>query len=120
MKPTGPTNPILKNLIQEIRNQGYKENSKFLISLAKRLEISSRRRPEVPLTKINRHCKENETALVSGKLLDGILEKKLKISAFSISKKARETIKKAGGQFLTIKQLIKENPKGTNVRFFKW
>jgi len=117
MKKTGPTNPILKKLIEDIRNQGYKEKIPFLIEIAKKLEKSRRKKPEVNLSKLNRVCKENETVIVPGKVLSsGILKKPLTVVAASFSMSAIEKIQKAGGKAISIRELIKDNPKGTNVR----
>jgi large subunit ribosomal protein L18e len=115
-RPTGPTNPNLKNLIQEIRSKGYKENVKFLIKLADLLERPERKKAEVSLTKINRVSSEHETILIPGKVLDGILEKKLTIAAFRFSEKALKNIHKVKSKAITINDLIKENPKGKDVR----
>lgn len=117
MKPTGPTNPVLKDLINELRTQGYKDNIKFMINLAKRLETARRRRAEVNISKLERVCKKDETVVVPGKVLSsGILTKPLTVAALNFSTQAKEKIKKAGGNAITIKELIKKNPKGTNVR----
>jgi len=116
-KPTGPTNPIIKSLIEDIRNHGYRENIPFLIKLADEMEKPRRSRAEVDLSKLNRICKENETIVVPGKVLSsGILKKPLKVAAASFSMSAIEAIQKSGGKVLTIEELVKENPKGTNVR----
>ena len=117
MKRTGPTNPILKKLIEDIRNQGYKEKIPFLIEIAKKLEKSRRKRPEVNLSRLNRVCKENETVIIPGKVLSsGILRKPLTVAAASFSMRSIEKIQKAGGKTMSIRELIKDNPKGTNVR----
>ena len=116
-KRTGPTNPLLKKLIEDIRNQGYKEKIPFLIEVAKKLEKSRRKKPEVNLSKLNRICKKNETVLIPGKVLSsGILKKPLTVAAASFSMTAVEKIQKSGGKAISIKELIKDNPKGTNVR----
>ncbi|MFQ6021000.1 MAG: 50S ribosomal protein L18e [Candidatus Aenigmatarchaeota archaeon] len=115
-KPTGPTNLVLRKLIEDIRNQGYKEKSNFLINLAKKLETPRRRKIEVSLTKINRFCKEGEIVLVPGKVLDGILDKKLTIVAVKFSSKAKHRIEKSGSNIISIRELIKKNPKGSKVR----
>jgi len=116
-KRTGPTNPILRKLIEDIRDKGYKENIPFLIDIAKKLEKSRRKRPEVNLSKLNRVCKENETVIVPGKVLSaGILKKPLTVAAASFSMSAVEKIQKAGGKAVSIRELIETNPKGTNVR----
>jgi large subunit ribosomal protein L18e len=116
-KPTGPTNPIMAAMIEDIRNRGYREKIPFLIKLADELETPRRQRAEVNLSKLNRVCKENETIVVPGKILSsGILKKPLKVAAASFSMASVEEIQKAGGKVLSIEDLIKENPKGTNVR----
>ena len=59
---------------------------------------------------------DKEIALVPGKVLsDGELTKKMTIAAFQFSKEAMNKINKKG-KAITIKELIKENPKGKNVR----
>jgi large subunit ribosomal protein L18e len=116
-KPTGPSNLIFRGLIDDIRNRGYRENIPFLLKLADELEKPRRSRAEVDLSKLNRVCKENETVVIPGKLLSsGILKKPLKVAAASFSMAAVENIQKVGGKTLTIEELIKENPKGTNVK----
>jgi len=116
-KRTGPTNPVMKRLIEDVRNQGYKEKIPFLIEIAKKLEKSKRMRPEVNLSQLNRVCKENETVIVPGKILSsGILKKPLTVAAASFSMKAVEKINEAGGKTLSIRELIKNNPKGKNIR----
>jgi len=116
-KRTGPTNPILKKLIKDIRNKAHKEKIPFLIEIAKKLEKSRRKRPEVNLTKLNRVCKNNETVVVPGKVLSsGTLKKSLTVAAANFSMSAVEKIDKAGGKAISIRELMETNPKGTNVR----
>lgn len=116
-KPTGPSNLLFKGLIDDIRNRGYRENIPFLLKLADELEKPRRSKAEVDLSKLNRVCKENETIVIPGKLLSsGILKKPLRVAAASFSMSAIQSIQKVGGKTLTIEELIKENPKGTNVK----
>jgi large subunit ribosomal protein L18e len=116
-KRTGPTNPILKKLIKDIKNKGHKEKIPFLIEIAKKLEKSRRKRPEVNLSKLNRVCKNNETVVVPGKVLSyGILKKPLTIAAANFSMSAVKKIQKSGGKTISIRELIETNPKGTNIR----
>jgi large subunit ribosomal protein L18e len=116
-KRTGPTNPIMKKLINDIREKGHKENIPFLIEVAKKLEKSRRKKPEVNLSKLNRVCKDNETVVVPGKVLSsGTLKKSLTVAAANFSMSAVEKIQKSGGKTISIKELIETNPKGTNVR----
>ncbi len=116
-RPTGPSNLALRGLIDDIRSRGYRENVPFLLKLADELEKPSRSRAEVDMSKLNRVCKENETVVVPGKLLSsGILKKQVNVAAASFSMSAVEAIGKLGGKVMTIEDLIKDNPKGTNVR----
>jgi large subunit ribosomal protein L18e len=116
-RPTGPTNPIIKGLIDDIRNRGYREKVPFLVKLADEMEKPRRSKTEVDLSKLNRVCKDNETVVIPGKLLSsGILKKPLTVAAASFSMSAIQGIQKAGGKTLTIEELIKSNPKGTNVK----
>jgi len=119
MKRTGPTNPVIKKIIEDLHNQGYKEKSKFMIMLSKELSTATRKRTAVNLTKLQRICKENETIVVPGKVLSyGILEKPLTVAALSFSRTAEDKIKKAGGKTITIPEMIKKT-KGKNVRLIK-
>lgn len=120
MKKTGPTNPVTKKLIEDLRTRGYTEKSKFMINLVEELSASTRKRTSVNLTKLQRVCKENEVILVPGKVLSyGILTKPLTVSALSFSKQAEEKIKKSGGKTMNISELVEQNPKGTKVRLIK-
>lgn len=117
MKPTGPTNPVVKKMIEDMRSKGYKEDNNFLLSVAKRLEKSARLKPVVNLAKLQRLCKDGETIVVPGKVLSyGNLEKKLTIAAISFSKEALIKIEKSGGKAITISELVAKHPKGTKVR----
>ncbi|MBI4154934.1 50S ribosomal protein L18e [Candidatus Woesearchaeota archaeon] len=116
MKHTGPTNPKLKALIIELQRLGRKENVKLWKRVALDLNKPTRIRREANLDKINKYTKDDEIALIPGKVLStGELKKKIKIAAFKFSERAKEKINKAG-KALTIEQLMKENPKGKKIR----
>jgi len=117
MKRTGPTNPYLKNLIEELRKKYFELKAPIWLDLAEKLGKPRRKRIEVNISRISRYAKENEVIVVPGVVLGaGDLEKPLKIAAWRFSKKAREKIEKAGGKCLSIEELMKENPKGSGVR----
>ena len=117
MKPTGPTNPWMKQLVEEIRSQGISEKNKFKLKLAKLLSRSERKTNPVNIGKLQRVCKENEKIVVPGKVLStGEISKPLTVYAKSFSEPAKNKIEKAGGKTAGITELIKENPKGTGVR----
>jgi large subunit ribosomal protein L18e len=117
VKQIKKTNPILVSLIQDLKKSAYENDAPIWKDIAKRLEKSSKNWPIVNLNRIDKHIRENEIALIPGKVLSpGNLTKKVSISAWSFSEKSIEKIKKAGGKTLTIQDLIKNNPKGKDVR----
>ena len=81
------------------------------------LEKSSKNWPEVNLNRISKYTGEKETALIPGKVLStGELTKKVSIAAWSFSEKSQEKITKAGGKHMSIEELVKNNPKGKDIR----
>jgi len=117
MKRTGPTNQYLRNLIKELNRLSSENKVKIWKAVANNLSKPTRRRIIVNLFKINKLVKENETAIVPGKVLgNGELNRKITISAFNFSKTAKEKIEQNGGKAITINELIKINPKGSKVR----
>ena len=113
MKKTGPTNPLLQELIQELKDQSRKTKVDLWRRIADDLEKPSRRRASVNIFKIDAYAKDGETAIVPGKVLaTGELKKKIKVAALSFSAQAENKIKDR----LTISELMKSNPKGNKVR----
>lgn len=111
------TNPMLNTLIQDLKKQSNEQKVQIWKDIAKRLEKPNRNWPEVNLNRISQHTNDKETALIPGKVLsDGELTKKINIAAWNFSTKAEEKIKKAGGKTLTIEELMKNNPKGKDIR----
>ncbi len=116
MKTTGPTNPQLKALIIELQRLSRSQKVNLWKRVAEDLGKPTRKRREADLIRINRYTRDSEIALVPGKVLStGELNKKIKVAAFKFSEKAMAKINKIG-KALTIEQLMKENPKGKNVR----
>ena len=111
------TNPNLKSLIQDLKKQANLNDAPIWKDIALRLEKPSRNWPVVNLNKINKYIKENEVALIPGKVLsNGNLTKKVNIAAWSFSEKSIEKIMKSGGKYMSIEELVKINPKGESVR----
>lgn len=117
MKRTGPTNPILQSLIQELKDKGREHSLSLWRRIAIDLEKPTRQRRVVNLSSISRYTKENETIIVPGKVLGaGDLSHKLTISAFQFSDGAKEKIEKAGAKIVPLLELSKENPSGKGIR----
>lgn len=90
------------------------------IEVAEALSCPRRKRAEINLEEINKKAKEGEIILVPGKVLSqGELEKKIKIAALNFSENAKEKIAKAGATFLSIFELIEENPEIKKVKILK-
>lgn len=117
MKRTGPTNIYLKELIGRLRKFGYEKNAPIWISVAEKLEKPRRKKIEVNISRIERNVKEGETIVVPGVVLgSGELTKKIKVAAWRFSSSAKIKIEKAGGECLSIEELIEKNPRGSGVR----
>ncbi len=117
VKRTGPTNYQLQGLVKELKKKSIEDNSGIWKRIAVDLEKPSRQRRIVNLSRISRFCKEDETIVVPGKVLaDGDIDKKINVAAFAFSKTAKEKILKSNGQLMTIPELMKKNPKTSEMR----
>ena len=116
-KKSTKTNPMLISLIHELKKQANENDAPIWKDIAIRLEKPSRIWPEVNLDRISKYIGEKETAIIPGKVLStGNLTKKVTIAAWSFSEKSQEKIKNAGGKYMSIEELLKNNPKGKDIR----
>ncbi|ACS89409.1 MULTISPECIES: 50S ribosomal protein L18e [Thermococcus] len=116
MKRTGPTDINLRRLIRYLRKKSNEENVKVWKDIAWRLERPRRQKAEVNISKINRHTKEGDIIVVPGSVLGaGDLDHKVIVAAWKFSEKAKEKIIQAGGEAITIEDLIERNPRGSGV-----
>ena len=110
------TNPTLKNLIENIKEVAHKENSDFWKRIAKELEKPTRRQREVNVSRINKHTKDKETIIVPGKVLgDGEIDHEATVAALTFTQSAKDKL-----NTITIKELLKKEPKGKNIRIIGW
>ena len=117
VKHTGPTNPILKALIEDLKNKSIEKQSNFLKDIAEKLNKPRRQRIEVNIAHIERFTKKNETIIVPGVVLGyGELTKPVTISAWKFSKPARQKIESSKGKAISIEELVNKNPSGTKVK----
>lgn len=117
VKRTGPTNLQLQQLIRELKKKSIEDKVGLWKRIAVDLEKPTRQRRIVNISRINRFCNDNETIVVPGKVLsEGELSKKVNIAAFSFSESAKDKIEKASAQLMTIQELMKKNPKTSEVR----
>ena len=117
MRPTGPTNPILKDVLETLRQISAKGESPIWKRVAKDLKKPRRIRRVVNLSTIDRECKKGDKIVVPGKVLSyGNLSKPVEISAWEFSQTAADKIEKAGGKTLPLEETAKKNPKGKGLR----
>ena len=111
------TNPNLVRLIDDLLKASAENKAKVWKDIAERLAKPLRNYAEVNVGKIDRYVKENEIAVVPGKVLgSGEITKPVTVAAWRFSESARRKIESAGGRTLSIWDLLKENPSGKNVR----
>ena len=114
------TNPNLIELINKLYEQSRSEDAAIWKDVAQRLERSNRRTAEVNLSDIARYTEADETILVPGKVLsNGNLEEKVDVVALKFSAKAQEKIENAGGECISIEEIMNDNPKGSNIRIME-
>ena len=120
VKKVVKTNPNLIELINKLYEQSRNEDVAIWRDVAQRLERSNRRTAEVNLSDIDRHAEDGETILVPGKVLsNGDLDKKVDVVAFKFSAKAQDKIENAGGECISIEEIMENNPKGSNIRIME-
>ncbi|NWG10721.1 50S ribosomal protein L18e [Candidatus Bathyarchaeota archaeon] len=117
MKKAKTTNPELTDLILFLKKQSKENRAEIWRDIAEYLSKPRRKRLAVNLSRINRHTQKKEVVVVPGKVLGaGEINHPITITAFAFSEKANKKIKAAKGKTLSFSELIKKNPKGSNVR----
>lgn len=96
-----------------------KKKNKWL-EVAGILSSPRRKRINLNLNEINSQTKEKEKVIVPGKVLSqGEINKKIKVIAFSFSKKAKEKLSKSGCEFSNILAEIKLNPSAEGIKILR-
>jgi len=117
VKRTGPTNVHLRRLIRFLEKASNENKVRIWKYVAELLSKPTRQRIEVNLSKIDKHTKEGDIVVVPGKVLgSGKLTKKVTIAAWKFSENALLKAKKSGANIITIEELVKSNPTGSNVK----
>lgn len=99
-----------------MRESGKKHNANVWLDLAGRLEAPRRSRAEVNLSGLSRYTAQGSVVVVPGKVLAaGRLKHAMSVAAFKFSRVARKKIVEAGGNAMTISQLLEQNPSGKGV-----
>jgi len=117
LKKTEPTNPQLIELIRFLKKHSRENKAEIWESIAERLAKPKRKRIAVNISRLKRFTQKNDVVAVPGKVLGaGEINHPITVAAFAFSEKAKEKIMKAKGKCLSISELAKKNPKGSNVK----
>ncbi len=117
MRRTGPTNILIRKLLDELRRTARKTGASAWLKVAEELEKPRRARRVVNISKINRYARENEMVIVPGVVLGaGSIDKKVTVVALRASRTALRKLREAGCTFMTISEALKVNPTASNVR----
>jgi large subunit ribosomal protein L18e len=120
MRETKSTNPELIQLIRFLKKQARETQANIWLDVAEYLAKPSRQRIAVNLSRINRYTEKKEVIVVPGKVLGtGTLNHPVTVAAFDASEKAKEKLAEAKAKYLSIPELVKENPKGANVKIIR-
>jgi large subunit ribosomal protein L18e len=120
MKETKSTNPELIQLIRFLKKQSREKEADVWRDVAKYLAKARQQRAAVNLSRINRYTQKGDAVVVPGKLLGaGALDHSIIVAAFNVSEAAKEKLKVAKANYLSIPELVEKNPKGTNVKIIR-
>lgn len=114
------TDPALIALIDDLKAKERENGAAVWRDIAKRLEKPKKNWAETNLSKLDRYANDGETIIIPGKVLAaGSISKKITVVAYSFSAAAKDAIVAAGGKTMAIRDLMAENPKGSNVRIMR-
>lgn len=120
MRKSNSTNPVLLGLIEELKKKARAEDAPIWHSLARSLTDSSSRKAQVNISRIARYAGKSGAVAVPGKVLGaGTIAHPVTVAAFNFSKQAREKILSAGGRCISLRDLMSEFPKGSNIKIIK-
>ena len=113
-------NPELRELIRFLRRKYGEVGAKIWRDVAERLSRPRSRRAEVNVSKINRYTRPGDVVVVPGKVLGaGRIDHPVCVAAFAFSASARRKIEAAGGECISIRELVERNPKGSGVKIME-
>jgi large subunit ribosomal protein L18e len=117
VKKAKTVNPELIGLAHFLRSQGRETKAGIWGDVAERLVKPKRKRITVNLSCLNRYTQKNDTVVVPGKVLaSGEISHPITVAALAFSVKAKEKIASTRGKCLSFPDLVKKNPKGSNIK----
>ena len=120
MRKTKSTNPELLQLISFLKKQAREAQANIWLDVAEYLAKPNRQRTAVNLSQISRCTEKKDVAVVPGKILGaGVIGHPVTVAAFGVSEAAKEKLAAANAKYLSILELVAENPKGSNVKIIR-
>jgi len=117
MRETKTTNPEIIQLIRYLKKQSREQEAAIWRDVAAGLAKPSRQRTAVNLSRINRYTQKSDVVVVPGKVLaSGMLDHAVTVAAFDVSERAKAKLDAAKAKYLSISELMEQNPKGSNVK----
>ena len=111
------TNPMLGELIDQLKKKSLAEKLPIWKRIALDLERPTRIRRSVNLYHIEKSTRKGEIAIVPGKVLGvGHLTRPIVVAAFQFSNGALQKVAKSGGKCIYFGELIRELGKGKKMR----
>jgi len=116
-KRTGPTDPNLVDLINNLKKKSAETKTALWKTVAERLEKPRRQRATINLSKINRHTRTNDIVVVPGSVLSsGSLEHSVTIAALKFSEGAKEKIQATNSKTLSIQELLDSKHEAKKIK----
>jgi len=120
MRETKTTNPQLIELISLLRKESREKQAAIWLDVADHLAKTRSQRITVNLSKLSRHTKRADIVVVPGKILaTGTLTHAITVASFEASDKAKAKLAAAKAKYVTIPELLAQNPKGSNVKIIR-
>ncbi|MCI4363870.1 MAG: 50S ribosomal protein L18e [Thermoplasmata archaeon] len=109
--------PELRRTLIELRKAARSHNAPLWRAVAERLDRPRHAVLPVNVGHLERLAHEKEMVVVAGKVLaEGSITKPVVVAAYRFSESARTKVKAAGGETMTIHELMHAHPDGKGVR----
>jgi large subunit ribosomal protein L18e len=119
-KRSKSTNDGLVSIIELLNKTAREKNASIWKDIAKRIASPRKNRTELNVSRLGRHTKAKDVVAVPGKLLgSGVIGHDVTVAALSFSASAKEKISSAGGKCISFDELLKTNPRGSNVKIMR-
>jgi large subunit ribosomal protein L18e len=120
MRETKTTNPQLIEVISLLRKTSKAQEAPIWADVADDLAHTRRQRVVINLSNINRVTEKADVIVVPGKVLaSGAVDHAVTVAAFEASDAAKTKLEASKGKFITIQELIAQNPKGSKVKIIR-